>query len=151
MRAVDACLSEIHVRVRALAPRGFDHARKMARLLIVDDDVALVDALRALLQADGHHVSAAYDGAQGLQVLRSEHPDLILLDVEMPVLSGPQMVREMMLHDLGANMIPIILFSANPDLPKIASDLGTPYWIEKPCDADSLRVLVARAFLERLA
>lgn len=124
----------------------------MANLLIVDDDFDLVDVLRDVLQGDGHAVHTAHTGEEGLQVLRSaSHPDLILLDVDMPVLGGPGMAHKMMLHDAGEERIPIVLCSANPDLPKVAAEMGTPYWLAKPCDVASLRAVLARAIRERQA
>ena len=69
----------------------------------------------------------------------------------MPVLGGPGMAHEMMLHDAGQEKIPIILSSGRSDLAALAAKMGTPYAIGKPVDADSLLALVARALRERVA
>ncbi len=97
-------------------------------------------------------VFSAHTGEEGLQVLRAtKHPDVILLDVDMPVLGGPEMAHQMMLHEAGEERIPIILFSANADLAAVAARMGTPYWLSKPCDTDAMVGLIARAIRERRA
>ncbi len=55
-----------------------------AKILTVDDDRDLVEALRIVLESGGYEVVAAYDAETGLEKLRSERPDLVLLDVMMP-------------------------------------------------------------------
>lgn len=62
----------------------------MASLLIVDDDVDTGDLLADLLRDEGHDVQVARNGREGVAQLRARGPDLVLLDVEMPVLTGPR-------------------------------------------------------------
>jgi len=57
---------------------------KITRILLIDDDRDIVEAMRAVLEAHGYEVLAAYDAASGLAVVEKERPDLILLDVMMP-------------------------------------------------------------------
>jgi DNA-binding response OmpR family regulator len=124
----------------------------MANLLIVDDDFEILDGLNDALKTEGHAVHTARTGEEGLAVLRSATlPDAILLDVDMPVLSGPGMAHEMFLHDAGEEKIPIVLFSARSDLPAIALKMGTPYSIAKPFKLDMLLALLERAIRERAA
>jgi CheY-like chemotaxis protein len=73
----------------------------MAYVLVVDDDVDVGDLLADLLREEGHDVQVARNGREGVTLLRAKRPDLVLLDVEMPVLTGPEMAYEMLLHDLG--------------------------------------------------
>lgn len=60
----------------------------MAKILLVEDDFSLRDIYGARLQADGHTVVTASDGEEALAVAMREHPDLIVLDVMMPKISG---------------------------------------------------------------
>jgi CheY-like chemotaxis protein len=91
----------------------------MAHLLLVDDDDDIVEALGGLLRDEGHQVQSASTGEEGLVVLRaSPLPDVMVLDVDMPVLGGPGMAHKMLLHDAGEEAIPIILMSARQDLPR---------------------------------
>lgn len=123
----------------------------MANLLIVDDDFDIVEVLAELLKNEGHTVHTAHTGEEGLEILRSAPlPDAILLDVDMPVLGGPGMAHQMMLHDAGEEKIPILLFSARADLPKIAAEMGTPYSLAKPFGVDELLVLLHEALVGRL-
>jgi DNA-binding response OmpR family regulator len=123
---------------------------RAAHLLIVDDDFDLVDALSHVLEAQGYAVQSAHTGEEGLSALRSASlPDAILLDVDMPVLGGPGMAHKMMLHDAGEETIPIILCSARTDLPALASEMGTPYWIAKPFDVIQLSSVLRLAINER--
>ena len=74
----------------------------MAHLLLVDDDNDVVEALGELLRAEGHEVHSASTGEEGLAVLRAASlPDVLVLDVDMPILGGPGMAHQMLLHDAG--------------------------------------------------
>jgi DNA-binding NtrC family response regulator len=121
----------------------------MAEILIVDDDRDIVEALAELLVSEGHRVRVAYDGAEGVDCLRNRTVDLILLDVDMPQLSGPEMAYEVFLMDVGREKIPVVLLSATPDLGRVAAAVGTPYFLGKPYPADDLFRLIARALVEQ--
>src|SRR5450432_2945213 len=111
----------------------------MAHLLLVDDDNDIVEAFGDLLRAEGHDVHSASTGEEGLVVLRaSPLPDVLVLDVDMPVLGGPGMAHKMLLHDAGEENIPIILMSARDDLPQVARQMGTSYVLRKPASIDSI-------------
>lgn len=126
----------------------------MANVLIVDDNVDCADVLRVLLESVGHHIRVAHSGQEGLAFLSAAPlPDCLLLDVEMPVLSGPQMAHQMLLHDAGEEKIPILLVSGRNDLPAVAALMGTPYFLKKT-SADYGKVLLAMlalALREKLA
>jgi CheY-like chemotaxis protein len=120
----------------------------MANVLLVDDDLDMLDTLAAVLRDGRHTVRVAKNGREGLERLAEEHPDLILCDVEMPVLSGPDMALEVFLHDAGLELIPIVLISGVHDLPSIARRVGTPYYVAKPFTAERLMSVVSRALAE---
>ena len=124
----------------------------MATVLIVDDDLDIADSSRDLLEADGHEVRIAHDGEQGLVSLAAAPlPDCVLLDVDMPLLDGPGMAHQMLLHDAGEEKIPILLVSGRRDLPDVAARMGTPYFLAKASAdyGDVLLELLARALRER--
>ena len=121
----------------------------MADLLIVDDDIDVVWVLEQILQLDGHVVRVAYDGAQGLRLLNERYPDLVILDVEMPILDGPSMAYQMFVHNCGMENIPIVLLSGVFDFEAVAHRVGTPYALPKPYDPRELLQLIRRALLER--
>jgi CheY-like chemotaxis protein len=124
----------------------------VAHLLLVDDDDDLTEGLGELLRIKGHVVHTASTGEEGLKVLRaSPLPDALVLDVDMPVLGGPGMAHEMLLHDAGEQNIPIVLMSARDDLPEIAKRMGTPYFVSKTGNIEILFKLLSRALRERKA
>ena len=124
----------------------------MAHLLLVDDDSDIVESFGDLLRGMGHDVRTASTGEEGLAVLRAAPlPDAVVLDVDMPVLSGPGMAHKMLLHDAGEQNIPIVLTSAREDLPQIAGRMGTPYFLAKTGDIDAFLNLLDRALRERKA
>jgi DNA-binding NtrC family response regulator len=123
----------------------------MANLLIVDDDLDSADALAMIMESQGHVVRVAYNGAEGLEMAGVQSPDLVLLDVEMPRMDGPQMALAMLVHDLGLESIPVILLSGVVDLEKTATQVGTPYFLGKPYRLTQIVGLVRRALSERIA
>jgi len=123
----------------------------MADLLLVDDDADISEPLAEFLQADGHRVRVAENGMVGLRLLAEGLPDLVLLDVEMPVLGGPDMANRMFLEDVGRERVPIVFLSGVPDLHRIAHRIGTSYYLQKPFQIGALRAVVARALAERTA
>jgi CheY-like chemotaxis protein len=123
----------------------------MADILIVEDDAELAATLAELLTLEGHTTRIALDGREGLQAMEEHLPDLILLDIEMPVLDGPGMAYAALVRDAGSELIPIILSSGYADLDAVATRVGTPYRIPKPCSLSALLKLVDRALTERQA
>ena len=123
----------------------------MANLLVVDDDLDMAECCADILGAEGHRVRIARNGAEGLALVAAELPDLILLDVEMPVLNGPEMAYRMFLNNVGQERISILLTSGVLDLRSVAEQVGTPYFLGKPFSLDQLLAMVARALAERTA
>jgi DNA-binding NtrC family response regulator len=121
----------------------------MADLLIVDDDIDVVWVLEQIMQLDGHGVRVAHNGEEGLRLLNERYPDLVILDVEMPVLDGPSMAYQMFVHDCGMEDVPILLLSGVFDFEAVACRVGTPYALSKPFDPQELLQLVSRALTER--
>src|SRR5215510_67293 len=99
----------------------------MAEMLLVDDSGDIRDLLELILQLAGHKVRVACNGREGLEKVTERTPDLILLDVEMPILSGPEIASTLFLRNQGDEKIPIILLSGVVGLSTVAADVGTPY------------------------
>jgi DNA-binding NtrC family response regulator len=121
----------------------------MSRVLIVDDDAEIGWLSEALLQIAGHTTAVAADGAEGYLKLTDFRPDVVLLDVEMPVLDGPGMMKRMLVEDCGRENIPVVLVSGVAELAQLAAQVGTPYFLEKPVSGDQLQSVVSRALEER--
>jgi two-component system alkaline phosphatase synthesis response regulator PhoP len=87
-------------------------ARNMAKkILIVDDDPDLVEAVTMILESKKYDVAAAYGGIEGLQKAKTENPDLIVLDVMMPDKDGYAVCRELKANPALSN-IPVLLLTA---------------------------------------
>jgi CheY-like chemotaxis protein len=123
----------------------------MAEVLVVDDDPDAAEAFAEVLQCEGHHVRLAYDGEEGIREARSLLPDLVLLDVDMPMLDGPGMAQLMLVYNMGLEQVPIILVSGVPNLRDVAKRVGTPYFLAKPFTCTRLLDLVGRALTEGVA
>lgn len=121
---------------------------EVADLLLVDDDDDLREVFVELLELEGHVVRTARNGREGMELLGQRSPDLIVLDVEMPVLSGPGMAYELFLHDAGLEEIPILLTSGVKDLDRVAGVVGTSYYLPKPFEVSALRAMLHLALTE---
>ena len=81
------------------------------KILLVDDDPDLVNAVRMILEAKNYQVAAAYGGVEGLEKARTEKPDLIVLDVMMPDKDGYVVCKELK-SDPQLSRIPVLLLTA---------------------------------------
>ena len=122
----------------------------MATVLIVDDDLDIAELIQQLLEAEGYQVQLAGNGQEGLAQLELGLPDVVLLDIEMPVLDGPAMAYRMFVHDAGMDLIPIVLSSGAEYAPLIAKEIGTPYVLGKPYRFDVLSRVLKKALAERI-
>jgi DNA-binding NtrC family response regulator len=122
----------------------------MSNLLVVDDDSDMALLLADLLGLSGHTVRVANNGREGLEAMRASAPDLVVVDVEMPTLTGPEMALEMFLRDRGLEKIPVILCSGVLDLDRVAAWVGTHYFMSKPYDPGVLLELIERALVEHI-
>ena len=116
-------------------------------ILIVEDDANIRELLHLYLEQEGYHIESAQDGAEGLRVFRRVHPDLVLLDLMMPVMDGTQMIRELRTF----SKTPVIVLTAKGEvLDKVTLlELGADEYITKPFE---MREVIARvrAVLRRM-
>jgi DNA-binding response OmpR family regulator len=114
----------------------------MKKILVIEDDAKIAAALRVRLGAAGYEILTAGDGFTGLKMTMTHTPDLILLDIMMPVGMGFSVAER--LRDLGLGEIPIIFITASKraGLRKTAQQLGAAGFFEKPYDADELLAAV---------
>jgi len=119
---------------------------KKTRILIVDDELSILKYLRANLEAEGYEVLSAMDGAQALQTLEAELPDLVVLDIMMPEMDGLEVCRRLREW----SQLPVIMLSALGDeSDKVQClDLGADDYITKPFGKDEFIARV-RAVMRR--
>jgi adenylate cyclase len=120
-----------------------------AKILVVDDTEMNRDMLSTLVEADGHKSSVAVNGRIGLEMLKVEPYDLVLLDVMMPEMNGYQ-VLEQMKADAGLRAIPVIVLSALDEIGSVVRciELGAEDYLPKPFDPVLLRARIG-ACLEK--
>ena len=116
------------------------------KILVVDDEKKIVDIVKAYLERDGYKVIVAYDGRLALQMARSESPDLIVLDLMLPEVSGWDVCRTLRTE----SNVPIIMLTAlDDDSDKIVGlELGADDYVVKPFNPKEL-VSRVRAVLRR--
>ncbi|HIA03383.1 MAG TPA: response regulator [Myxococcales bacterium] len=112
-------------------------------ILIVDDSRSVVATLKALLAPLGHKILVARDGTDGLKIARTQHPDMMLLDVMMPGLSGYEVCKELR-ADPETRDLPIVMVTALQDHESRIAGLkaGADDFLSKPIDRVELRTRV---------
>ena len=103
------------------------------RILIVDDNAQNVELLQAYLEGMGCELSAAYDGLSALEAVRQRAPDLVLLDVMMPRMSGFEVCHRLK-SDPGTRDIPILMVTALNEVGDVerGAEAGTDDFLSKP-------------------
>jgi two-component system alkaline phosphatase synthesis response regulator PhoP len=114
----------------------------MKRILIIEDDKDIVELVRYNLEKDGFQVLATGDGTTGLAQLRKSSPDLLILDLMLPKLSGLEVCKEVR-RDAALNRLPILMLTARGEEADriVGLELGADDYVTKPF---SPRELVAR-------
>ena len=114
----------------------------MKRILIIEDDRDIVELVRYNLANEGFQVSAAVDGSSGLMTVKKSPPDLLLLDLMLPKLSGLEICKEIR-RDPALNRLPILMLTARGEEADrvVGLEMGADDYVTKPF---SPRELVAR-------
>ncbi|MBQ2651018.1 MAG: response regulator transcription factor [Clostridia bacterium] len=108
-------------------------------ILIIEDDSNIRELLRLYLTQEGYKIETAQDGLEGLRAFKAHEPDLILLDLMMPVMDGTQVIKEVR----AVSKVPVIMLTAKGEtFDKVAGlDLGADDYVTKPFET---RELIAR-------
>jgi two-component system KDP operon response regulator KdpE len=121
---------------------------RTARILIVDDEVSIQRAVAPLLRSQGYNVDIVGSGLEALTLLRTQPPDLVVLDLGLPDIAGTEVCRRIR----GESAVPVVVLSArNAEADKVlALDLGADDYVTKPFGPDELlariRVALRRVF-----
>jgi CheY-like chemotaxis protein len=111
-------------------------------VLVVDDDDDLRDVVASFMDLIDVDTAQAENGRTALEVTRERHPDVILLDMKMPVMDGWAFCRA--LDASGLRRPPIVVMTAAPDPSVRAAEVGAQAWIGKPFECDELLAVVRR-------
>lgn len=109
-----------------------------ARLLVVDDVPQNGRLLEAMLSPHGYSVTLAYSGSEGLEKVRTEHPDLVLLDILMPDMTGYDVCRRLR-EDPATRLLPVVMLTSSGDQDKVdAIEAGADDFIARPFNPQEL-------------
>ena len=118
---------------------GFRKKQQKVKVLVVDDEPNIVQTLRDRLEMNDYQVFTAQNGSDGLKTAQENAPDVILLDVMMPVMDGHEMLEKLRQQDWGQN-ISVIMLTARSQAQDIARAraCGIEDYIIKPFDLSEL-------------
>jgi CheY-like chemotaxis protein len=112
------------------------------RVLVVDDEADIRATVSAMLEIEGYDVDEAANGADALHAIEARPPDLILLDMRMPVLDGWAFASELRRR---GHRTPIVVMTAARDAARWAADIAATAFVAKPFGLDDLITAVERA------
>ncbi|MBI4497904.1 MAG: response regulator transcription factor [Chloroflexi bacterium] len=119
-----------------------DAQQPTPRILVIEDDPAVAEVIVLLLEQEGYPVARAAHGAEALEIVARGMPDLILVDLRMPVMDGSTFVQE--LRRRYQAVPPIVLLTATVSPQDAAEGLEVAGHLGKPFDADDLLACVQR-------
>ena len=115
-----------------------------ARILVIDDDPAVVDILVTYLREEGYGVLGALTSDEGLRLFISSRPDLVLLDITLPGMNGIEVLERIRSINPTSRVI-MVTGNTDPRLAREAFELGAFAYIDKPFDFAYLKRVVAMA------
>ena len=110
-------------------------------ILICDDDEGILEMLEILLVDVGYRVVPVLNSLDIYTIIKRENPDLLLLDLWMPVLSGDQVLKTLR-QDPKTHDLPVIVISASTEGKKIATNAGATDYVAKPFDLNALIIKI---------
>jgi CheY-like chemotaxis protein len=111
-------------------------------ILVVDDDPAIVEIISELLAFEGYQVRSGRNGREALAAIAAKRPALLLLDLQMPEMTGAAVIRSLAGTEFAD--LPIAIITATPDQAQSFLDQSTVACIAKPLDLDALLAGVAQ-------
>ena len=120
------------------------------KILLADDEQQLALAVKIRLQSKGYQVVTAGDGRAALTLIAQEQPDLVILDVLMPVMDGYSCLREMNTR-FGRGKFPVVILTARDRMKDLFELEGIEDYVIKPFDHEDLLLRIERIFKRRAA
>jgi len=106
-------------------------------ILVVDDDAPIITLMRSLLREFGYEARTATSGPAAIEAARAEAPDLVLLDKNMPGMSGEDVIKALR-GEAGLKEVPILLLTGDPVSRQEIAELGANGTVQKPFDLQDL-------------
>ncbi|MGH7205460.1 MAG: sigma-54-dependent transcriptional regulator, partial [Nitrospiraceae bacterium] len=117
------------------------------KILVVDDDPDIVTTLRDRLESLGYDTITARDGLRALELIEQDTPNLVLLDLEMPKLSGLGVLKQLSRHRQNGQDLPVIVMTAHGSIAAAVEAMkeGAYDFLTKPFDVDHLSIVIRKA------
>jgi len=137
---------DIKFNISGAGNAGDLNSMQLKKILVVDDEKKIVDIVKAYLEKEGFQVLAAYDGTSVIDIVKNKTPDLIILDLMLPGISGWDVCREVR----KTSDVPIIMLTAREEAADkiVGLELGADDYVTKPFNPNEL-VSRVRAVLRR--
>lgn len=122
------------------------------RILVADDNRDTVLTLSMLLREEGHEVRSAYNGTDAMRIAHLHRFDAVILDIEMPEMSGYAVAQEVRTHYYGTRVPLLVAISGKWNKPSeklLAQAVGFDHHLEKPCDPNRMLALLKPLALQR--
>jgi CheY-like chemotaxis protein len=111
----------------------------MTRVLVIDDEMAIVDVIRKVLEWNGYEVLAATDGSRGYAAAQRQSPDAIVLDLMMPVMDGFEVLEALRSSNRTSNVPVLVLTAVLSDaVEERCISLGASSYLRKPFEPSEL-------------
>jgi DNA-binding response OmpR family regulator len=118
-----------------------------AKILLIDDEIDLVETVKFRLESNDYQVQVAYDGQEALESLENFNPDLVILDLKLPAMSGEEIYKLLKINPV-TKKVPVILFTASKEDAELLK-IGAEGLIKKPFDSkellDTIQKLLAKS------
>lgn len=122
----------------------------MGKILLVDDHPDIVRLLQISLRGEGHEILTASDGAQALERVQADRPDLIILDVVMPEIDGWRVLNRIKTDpELRHTVVVMLTVKDHPQDVALGLDIGADFYLGKPFSPRDVISLVQRVFQNR--
>lgn len=123
-------LYRLYVQSSKLFRINLTHLKKKYKILIVDDDVLIQKIWTTILTAKGYAVATSFTAINIFNTVEEHAPDIILMDHQMPVVSGLEAIQQLK-ASLKYRSVPVIFFSSVFNLPELASEAGADVYVSK--------------------
>lgn len=114
---------------------------KTYEIVLADDDPSILHSLNKFFSREGYRVLMAHNAQEALSIIKKRNPDLLILDVKMPGMSGIELIEELLNEGL---KIPVIIMTAYSNIftPSDAEAIGAKGYFQKPFDIEKMNDLV---------
>jgi len=113
-------------------------------ILIADDDLDVLESTQYMLLDEGYEVITAHNGAEAVDMYKKHNPDMVLLDIRMPILNGYEAFFDIKKYDSNAKIVFITAFSVDSKKTEKARDMGLLDFLHKPIEFKQIIYIIKK-------